>query len=121
MLFMLALSLVTFCCYSFFVKNQVENMPLFLLVLVLASTGLAGSLSLMSAISAKAGGNFALMSILSFPIILPLLLVAIKISKQAVDGIEWAGVDVGLLWILGALNVLTLALSFLLFPYLWRE
>ena len=121
MAFMLALSLITFCFYSFFVKNEVENTPLFLIVLTLASTGLAGSLSLMSAISAKAGGNFALMSILSFPVVLPLIIVAIKLSKQAVDGIEWAGVDSELLWILGALNVLTLALSFLLFPYLWRE
>ncbi|MBK9284463.1 MAG: heme exporter protein CcmB [Sphingobacteriaceae bacterium] len=121
MFFMMILSLITFFFYSFFVRNEVENLPLFLLILLLASTGLAGSLSLMSAIATKAGGNFALMSILSFPVILPLIIVAIKASKQAVDGIEWAGIDFGLIWILAALNVLTLALSFLLFPYLWRD
>ena len=129
MIFMLALSLVTFCFYAFFMKIQrlpnqepgVGNMPLFLIVLTLASTGLAGVLSLMSAIAAKANGNFAMMSILSFPVIMPMILVIIRLSKQAVDGIEWAGVSFSLMAVLLALNVITVLLSFLLFPYLWRD
>lgn len=121
MLFMLVLSLITFFFYGFFIRNEVENLPLFLLILLLASSGLAGVLSLMSAISSKAGNNFAIMSILSFPVIMPLILVIIRLSKQAVDGIEWAGVSLDLIVILVALNVLSLALSFLLFPYLWRD
>jgi heme exporter protein B len=75
----------------------------------------------MSAIASKASGNFAIMSILSFPVLMPLILVVIRLSKMAVDGIEWAGVNTGLLIVLGALNVLTVALSVLLFPYLWRD
>jgi heme exporter protein B len=121
MVFMLCLSIVTFFFYGFFITNQVENLGLFLIVLVLASTGLAGLLSLMSAIAAKANGNFAMMSILSFPVMMPLILVIIKLSKQAVDGIEWGAVGFNFMAILVALNVLTLALGFLLFPYLWRE
>ena len=121
MVFMLALSLVTFFFYGFFIKNEVENLPLFLMVLCLASSGLAGILSLMSAIAGKAGGSFAMMSILSFPVLMPLILVIIRLSKQAVDGIEWAGVSADLMVILLALNVLSVALSFLLFPYVWRD
>jgi len=121
MAFMLCLSVLTFFFYGFFIKNEVENLTLFFIVLVLASSGLAGVLSLMSAISSKAGGNFAIMSILSFPILMPLILVVIRLSKQAVDGLEWAGVGFDFIVILLALNVLTVALSFLLFPYLWRD
>jgi heme exporter protein B len=121
MVFMLCLSVITFFFYCFFIRNEVGNLPLFLLVLVLASTGLAGVLSLMSAIASKASGNFAIMSILSFPVLMPLILVVIRLSKQAVDGIEWAGVGFDFIVILIALNVLTIALSFLLFPYLWRD
>ena len=121
MVFMLCLSFITFFFYAFFIRNAVENLALFFIVLVLASTGLAGVLSLMSAIASKASGNFAIMSILSFPVLMPLILVVIRLSKQAVDGIEWAGVGVSFIVILGALNVLTIALSFLLFPYLWRD
>ena len=121
MFFMLCLSLVTFFFYAFFIKNEVENLGLFLIVLCLASSGLAGVLSLMSAISSKAGGNFAIMSILSFPVLMPLIMVVMRLSKQAVDGLEWAAVGFDFLVILLALNVLSLALSYLLFPYLWRE
>lgn len=121
MIFMLCLSLTTFFFYGFFIKNEVENLSLFLLVLVLASTGLAGVLSLMSAISAKAQGSFALMSILSFPVLMPLILVVIRLSRQAVDGLEWAAISFDFVAILVALNVLTLALAFILFPYLWKE
>lgn len=121
MVFMLGLSLVTFFFYGFFIGDAVENLGLFLIVLVLASTGLAAILSLMSAIASKASGNFAIMSILSFPVLMPLMLVVIRLSKQAVDGIEWAGVGLDFIVILAALNVLTVALSFLLFPYLWKD
>jgi heme exporter protein B len=121
MAFMLCLSVITFFFYGFFIKNEVENLSLFFMVLVLASSGLAGVLSLMSAISSKAGGNFAIMSILSFPVLMPLILVVIRLSKQAVDGLEWAGVGFDFIVILLALNLLTVALSFLLFPYLWRD
>lgn len=121
MVFMLCLSVITFFFYAFFIKNEVENLGLFFIVLILASTGLAGVLSLMSAIASKASGNFAIMSILSFPVLMPLLLVVIRLSKQAVDGLEWAGVSVDFIVILAALNVLTIALSLLLFPYLWRD
>jgi len=121
MVFMLCLSFITFFFYAFFIRNAVENLGLFFIVLLLASTGLAGVLSLMSAISSKASGNFAIMSILSFPVIMPLILVVIRLSKQAVDGLEWAGVGFDFIVILVALNVLTIALSFLLFPYLWRD
>ncbi len=121
MVFMFLLSFITFFFYAFFITNQVENLSLFFIILTLASTGLAGVLTLMSAIAAKANGNFALMSILSFPVIMPLILVIIKLSKQAVDGIEWAGIGFDFLAILIALNCLTVALSFLLFPHLWKD
>ncbi len=121
MLFMLCLSFITFFFYVFFIKNEVENMGLFVIILILASTGLAGVLSLMSAIASKASGNFAIMSILSFPVLLPIILVVIQSSKQAIDGIELAGIGFEFLVILTSLNVLTIALSFILFPYLWRD
>lgn len=119
--FMLGLSVITFGFYAFFLANEVENLALFMLVLALASTGLSAILSLMSAIAAKANGNFAMMSILSFPVLMPMILVVIRLSKQAVDGIEWAGVNMQLLAILGALNLLSIVLAVTLFPYIWKE
>jgi heme exporter protein B len=56
MVFMMLLSLVTLFFYCWFVKNEIENFSLFSVVLLLASSGFAGVLSLMSAIAAKAQG-----------------------------------------------------------------
>jgi heme exporter protein B len=120
MLFMAVLSCITLFFYCWFVKNEIENFSLFSVVLILASTGFAGVLSLMSAIAAKAQGNFALMSILSFPVLMPLLILVIRLSKQAVDGLDWS-VSYQFLGILLALNVIMVVLALLLFPYLWRD
>lgn len=119
--FIIGASLLTFFFYSLFIKNQVDNLPLFLIVLITGSAGLASVLTIMSALASKAGGNFALISILSFPLLTPLLIVIIKLSKQAVDGIEWAGVNFNLLYALLALNIINIALNIILFKYLWKD
>ncbi|MCA6435117.1 MAG: heme exporter protein CcmB [Bacteroidota bacterium] len=119
--FIIGASLLTFFFYSLFIKNQADNLPLFLIVLITGSAGLASVLTIMSALASKAGGNFALISILSFPLLTPLLIVIIKLSKQAVDGIEWAGVNFNLLYALLALNIINIALNILLFKYLWKD
>ena len=59
------------------------------------------------------------MAILSFPIMIPLLMVLLKLSKNAIDGLEqW---DTNYLIVLVFLNVIIVALSYLLFRYLWRD
>ena len=120
MALMLAISLITLFFYSWFIGYIIGNFWLFFLTLVLSSTGFAGVLSLMSAIASKANNNFALMSILSFPVLMPLIILAIRLSKQAIDGLSW-GVSYNFLLILLALNVLVIMLANLLFPYLWND
>ena len=62
----------------------------------------------------------SLVSILAFPILIPMLLIIIRFSKSAIDGIAWSvsyqhGVS------LLSLIIITVALAYLLFPYLWRD
>ena len=120
MLLMAILSLLTFFFYTWFVGNLVQDTGLFLLCLLLSSTAFSGVLSLMSAIASKANNNMSLMAILSFPVLMPLLLVCIKLSKNAIDGLAWS-VSANYLLILVMLNLLVLALATILFNYLWRE
>ncbi len=105
--------------YVLFVGNIIQDWGLFLLTLFLGSLGFSSLLTMVSAIASKSNNNFTLMAILSFPIIMPLLMVLIKLSKNAVDGLElW---DTNAIWVLLSLNVIIVALSYLLFPYLWRD
>jgi heme exporter protein B len=105
--------------YSLFVGNLVQDMPLFLLTLLLGSFGFSSLLTMVSAIASKTSNNFTLMAILSFPIMMPLLIVLLKLSKNAIDGLEhW---DLNYLLVLMFINVIIIALSYLLFRYLWRD
>lgn len=114
------LSLLSYVIYSLLIGNMVENQPMFLLALVLGALGFSSSLTLISAIAAQTNNNVTLMSILGFPIILPLLVTLITFSKNAVDGISWS-VNYKYIGVLLLLNVIVVALSYLLFPYIWRD
>jgi heme exporter protein B len=113
------LSLLCLLVYMLFIGNIVQDFSLFLITLLLGSFGFSSLLTMVSAIASKTNNNFTLMAILSFPIIMPLLMVLIKLSKNAIDGLEvW---DINSLLILLFLNVIIIASSYLLFPYLWRD
>ncbi len=120
MLLMVVLSFITYFFYAWFIGNMVQNMSMFFLTLLFSSSAFAGVLSLMSAIASKANNNMSLMAILSFPVLMPLLLVSIKLSKCAIDGLAWS-VSFKYLMVLLALNFVVIALSTILFNYLWRE
>jgi heme exporter protein B len=60
------------------------------------------------------------MAVLSFPVIIALLLMSIKITKNALDGLARAASQDELLNLL-AINCIMVALAYLLFPYIWRS
>ncbi|HEY4798315.1 MAG TPA: heme exporter protein CcmB [Bacteroidia bacterium] len=117
---MLVLSLICFAFYSLFMGNIVQNLPLFLLIITLGSIGISSLLSMMSAIASKAHNNFTIMAILSFPIIMPIIIVIIRLSQHAIDGTDLY-YNLKLFSILFSLDVIVIALAYLLFPYLWKE
>jgi heme exporter protein B len=104
---------------SVFFTNPVQDVGLFAVAIELACLGLAAGLTLVSAISAKAGKNSSLLPVLGFPLIIPTLLFVIKLSVNALDSLGW---DLALPHIatLASLDCIMVALSFILFPYLWR-
>lgn len=120
LLLMLLLSCINLFFYTLFIGNLVQDMPLFILGLVLGSMGFASVMTMISAIASRAGSNTTLMAILSFPVLMPLLITVIRFSKNAMDGIN-VSQSYNLIIILVSLNVLVAAMSYLLFPYLWRE
>ncbi len=114
------ISLMTIGVYSLLLGNPMQDIGLFLIALLLGSAGLAGTLTLMAGIASKVENGATLMAVLSFPIILPLLLMLIKLSRNALEGLDRVS-SYDELMVLSALNVMVMALSYLLFPYLWRS
>lgn len=111
---------LTLLLFSVLLGNPVENMSLFSVVLFLGSLGISTILTLSSAIASKTKNNATLTAILSFPIMLPTLLTAIKASMLCGLGFSWEDCQVFIVT-LGLLNIVIVMLSFILFPYLWRS
>ena len=116
----LLLSFVGFVLFSLFIDNPIQDHILFFSTLLLSSWGFAGALSLISGIAAKANNSNILMAVLSFPIVLSILLMAIRVTKNALDGIDRTLSFDELLNLL-AINCILSVLAYLLFPYIWRS
>jgi len=116
----LVLSLAGYALFSLFIGNPIQDQGLFLLTLLLTSFGFSAALSLISGIASKANNSNILMAVLSFPVILALLLMAIKITKNVLDGLD-RSVSVDELLNLLAINCILTGLSYMLFPYIWRS
>ncbi|WP_139926110.1 heme exporter protein CcmB [Hymenobacter sp. DG01] len=119
-LLLLGLALVAFGLYATVLGNPVQNVPLFVGNVVLGAVGFASTLTLVSGIAAKATNSSTLMAVLGFPLMVPMLLLLIKVSKNALDGLEFDASQTSLLTLL-ALNMIVGAVSYLLFPFLWRS
>lgn len=119
-LLMCFLSLINLLFYTLLIGNPIQNLPMFIIAMLLGSSGFSGVLTLVSAIASKAGNSSTLMSILSFPILIPILITTIRFSKNAIDGLAWS-VNQSFFLILLSLNVMIIALGLLLFPYLWKD
>jgi len=118
---MLIITALTFVFYVFYLGNQIADYPLYIASLVFGSLGFASLLTMVSAISSRSNNNFGLMAILSFPIILPMLITVIKVSKTALAGAVADPSAWKYIGVLALLNVIVIILAYLLFPYLWRE
>ncbi len=116
----LILSFAGFLLFIILLKNPLADTGLFAILLVLGSMGFAASLTLLSGIAAKANNSNILMAVLSFPIVISILLVAIKVTKNCIDGLD-RSVSYNDMITLLAINCLIAATSYLLFPYIWRN
>ncbi|CAN5243802.1 heme exporter protein CcmB [soil metagenome] len=118
MLLMTALSLILFIGL---LGNSFANAGLFTLIAFLGGFSLSLVFTLMAAIAAKAQQNAALMAILGFPLIVPQLLLLIRLSKAAFGEAFRQGALMQIFVLLVALDVMVIALSVILFPFLWKE
>jgi len=117
---MLLISFLGITGYIFVMGSPIQDWNLFLLIVLLGSIGFSTSLTLISSISAQTQNSSMLMAILSFPVILPLVLLLIDASKNAIDGLAWSVSKDELLLLVG-MDLILAALAYILFPFLWRS
>lgn len=119
-LLLLIISGLTYLAFSVLAINPVKNADQFFLALLLGSIGFSIAFTFISAIAGKAANSSTLMAILSFPAVIPILMTLLKISANALGLMTDTGIwkDIG---ILVAIDLIMLTLTFILFPFLWRD
>jgi len=116
----LLLSFVGYVLFALFLNDTIHDKLIFATTLILTSLGFASSLTLLSGIASKANNSNILMAVLSFPIVISILLMAIKITKNCIDELD-ASISYSPLLSLFAINCLVTAASYLLFPFTWKN
>ena len=116
-----AMNIVIALLYSaLFEAFVIKNLPLFLYAFILGNIGIAIASTLIASIIAKASSKGTLYPVLSFPILLPLMLTLIDLTKQAMDTTTFSSSYVELA-ILGCYDVVMISASFMLFDFIWKD
>lgn len=116
----LLISALGYVLFTVFIFNPVQDTFTFFMGLLLTSIGFSASLSFISGIAAKANNSNVLMAVLSFPVVISILLMAVRLTKNTLDGLD-ASVSNDEILNLVAINCIAGALAFILFPYIWRS
>ncbi len=119
-LLMGVIALLCLVIYSILLGPVAEHMGWFIIAMLLGSLAFSSVLTITSAIASKAGNAHLMMPVLSIPLLIPMLLIAVKASKKAVDGLDpsllYADLGVVVLFYL-----MVLVLGYVLYPLLWKE
>ena len=118
---MIGMSLISLLLYAIFLNNPLSKVLQFTGIVILGGSSISLVFTLMSAIAAKANQNAALIAILGFPVILPLLLLLMQLSKAAFNEIFREGALLQLTGLILGLDLLIVGMAVVLFPYLWKE
>jgi len=117
---MLIMSLVSLFLYDVMLGWPLEQSGLFIVITMIGSLSLSAVFTFLSAIAARAQQNSALIAILGFPLVTPVLMILSKLALTALSPVympSWWGLALVLL----GLDVLVIALGIILFPFLWQE
>ncbi len=110
-----ALEIVVSPLFLAALQVEIDHPWSFVAALAAGGFGLAAASTLVASIVAQGEGKATLFAVLAFPVLVPLLLLAITVTRSALGGPPSAGVLVQLLMYDGVVSVA----GFMLFPAVW--
>jgi heme exporter protein B len=119
-LLMFVMSLVSLLLYYVMLGWPLVQGGLFIIIAMVGSLSLSAVFTFLSALAARANQNSALMAILGFPLVTPVLMILSRLAAKALEPVympDWSGLALVLL----SLDVLVIFLGLILFPFLWQE
>ncbi|PKL84637.1 MAG: ABC transporter permease [Ignavibacteriae bacterium HGW-Ignavibacteriae-1] len=120
---LLSASLNFFAVLLFFLflgDIEVKNLTLFTATIVVGSIAVASATTIISALIAKANSKNALFPVLSFPILLPIIILGVGLTKMSFEGVAFADAMKDLQMII-AYSGLMIVTSFFLFDFVNKD
>lgn len=120
--FVLMLFFTFFAFTIFIVMHGIENGAnlQFLLVTIFTGAAISSIFTISSSIASKTDNPGVLLPVLTFPVILPVLLIGIKAGKKTIDDLGFSSILPDLL-VLVAFNILIVVLGMVLIKFIWKE
>lgn len=100
--------------------NPIANYGDFGFLLIISIIGISIIYSFVSAIASLGTSTSTLMAILAMPLILPVLLIALKVSAQSMNLIQDSSVGTDIILLVG-FDITLIGISLILFPFLWKS
>ena len=117
---LLAMSLVSLLLFCILLGTPLIQTGLFICIAAIGSISLSVVFTFLSAIASRANQNAALMAILGFPLVTPVLMMLSNLATKAITPVYQPGWW-SLALVLLMLDVLVIVLGLILFPFLWQE
>lgn len=119
-LLMVVMSIVSLLLFQLLLGDPLQHAAVFFGIACLGGCSIGLVFTFLAAIAARARQNAAMMAILGFPLIIPQLLLLMRISNAAFADVLQPGFGKMILALAG-LDVLVIALSVILFSFLWKD
>ena len=114
-----ALELIIVPAFILLMNYKITHPGLFAAMIISGGFGLGAGTTIVAAMIAQASARGALFSVLSFPLLLPLMITAIKGCEKAAVGMSstgWPEVRIAV-----AYGIVMITMSLFLFPLIWEE
>ncbi|MDY6934493.1 MAG: heme exporter protein CcmB [Spirochaetota bacterium] len=105
--------------FIFFLQMNILSPITFVFTIGAGGFAISSSTTILAAIVAKAGGRGSLFTIISFPIVLPILWISINSTTRSLEVAKYTGYE-NLVFLL-AFSAAIIALSFIIFEYIWMD
>ncbi len=105
--------------FIFFLDMDIKAYFSFIMTAIAGGLALSSSTTILAAIAAKSGGRGPLFTVISFPIVLPVLWIASESTNIALSKSGFEGIN-SIIFLIAFSGVI-IALSYILFEYIWIE
>jgi len=105
--------------YIFLLQVEIRMISAFIMIVIAGGLSISTTVTILAAIIAKAGGKSSLFTVISFPLVLPILWIAISATRATLE--VRGRFELNNLYFLLAFSGVMIALSYILFEYIWLD